>query len=186
MGKKYLVMQGLAAKVPKRYFVIPDTPFAPVIVVDVNKDDADEALHPKGDEPSPEELDEAVEDEEADLPTFVRPRSPFPPSDSGLPDPIIVDVVIEPKPDDSLRLPLDRLSLLASQELFPPMLFPTKPDERETVLPVAAAAIPPLKLSLSIEGVGDVGPPRLPINVSPTVALEPKAACITDCNMVRF
>ena len=46
---------------PKRYFVIPDTPFAPVIVVDVNKDDADEALHPKGDEPSPEELDEAAE-----------------------------------------------------------------------------------------------------------------------------
>jgi tripartite motif-containing protein 2/3 len=88
----------------------------PATVVEVNRDDAEDALPPSGDDPSPEELDEAVEEDEADLPTLGRPNSPFPPSHKGRPEPIIVEVVIEPKPEDSLRLPLEILSLLASQE----------------------------------------------------------------------
>ena len=81
---------------------IPDIPFVPATDVDVNKDDAEDALHPSGEEPSPDELDEAVEEDEADLPTFGRPNSPLPPSDIGRPEPIMAEVVIEPKPEDSL------------------------------------------------------------------------------------
>lgn len=154
----------------------------PAPVVEVNRDDAEDALPPSGEDPSPEELDEAVEEDEADLPTLGRPNSPFPPSHKGRPEPIIFEVVIEPKPEDSLRLPLEILSLLASQEeLFPPMPLPTKIDERTTVEPEATAAIPPLKLSLSIEGVGEVGPPMLVTKEeSPTVEFVLKAVCITD------
>ena len=140
------------------YNQIPDNPFEPATVVEVNKDDADDALQPRGEEPSPEELEEAVEEEDADLPTFGRPNSPFPPSDNGLPDPIIVDVPIDPSPDDSLRLPFDTLSLFASQEIFP-VPFPFKMDVRAAFEPEPAPFNPPLRLSLSIEGVGDVGPP---------------------------
>ena len=151
----------------------------------MNKDEAEDALQPSGEEPSPDELDDAVEEEEADLPTLGRPNSPFAPSERGLPEPIIVDVVIEPNPEDSLRLPLEILSLLASMELFPPMPLPTKTEERLTVDPETAAAIPPLKLSLSIEGVGEVGPPMfVSIEVSPIVELVLKAVCITDCNIL--
>ena len=152
----------------------------------MKRDDAEDALQPRGDEPKPDELDEAVEDEDADLPTLGRPNSQFPPSDKGLPDPIIVDVVIDPKPEDSLRLPFDKLSQLTSHvELFPPTLFPTKTDERATEDAEAAAIMPPLKLSLSIEGVGEVGPPRLfSREESPIVEFVPKDACITECNML--
>ena len=165
---------------------IPDTPLVPATDVAVNRDDAEDALPPSGDDPSPEELDEAVEEDEADLPTLGRPNSPFPPSHEGRPEPIIVEVVIEPKPEDSLRLPFEILSLLASQEeLFPPMPFAAKIDERETVELDATAAIPPLKLSLSIEGVGEVGPPMLVTKVeSPTVEFVLKAVCITDCSIL--
>ena len=156
----------------------------PAADVEVNRDEAEDALPPSGEDPRPEELDEAVEEEEADLPTLGRPNSPFPPSHNGRPLPIIVDVVIEPNPEDSLRLPLEILSLLASdEELFPPMPFPPKMDDR-AVGPGATAAIPPLKLSLSIEGVGDVGPPIF-VNKedSPTVEFAFNAVCITDCSI---
>jgi len=165
---------------------IPDTPLVPATDVEVNRDDAEDALPPSGEDPSPEELDEAVEEDEADLPTLGRPNSPFPPSHKGRPEPIMVEVVIEPRPEDSLRLPLEILSLLASQEeLFPPMPLAAKIDERDTADPEATAAMPPLKLSLSIEGVGEVGPPILLTRVeSPTVELVLKAVCITDCSIL--
>ena len=165
--------------------IIPDTPLVPATDVDVNKDEAEEALQPRGDEPSPDELDEAVDEDEADRPTLGRPNSPFPPSDNGRPEPIMVEVVIEPKPEDSLRLPFDKLSLLAShEELFPPTLLPIKIDERTIADPEETAAIPPLKLSLSKYGVGEVGPPKLvTIEESPTAELALKAPCITDCNI---
>jgi len=135
----------------------PDNPFEPATVVEVNNDDAEDALQPRGEEPRPEELEEAVEEEDADLPTLGRPNSPFPPSDRGLPDPIIVDVPIEPSPEDSLRLPFDTLSLFASYEIFPVPL-PFKMDVRTALEAEPATFIPPLRLSLSIDGVGDVGP----------------------------
>ena len=165
--------------------MIPVTPFDPPTVVDVNNEEADDALQPRGDEPRPEELDEAVEEEDADLPTLGRPSSLFPPSDNGLPDPIIVEVPMEPRPDDSLRLPFDTLSLFVSQEIFP-LPPPFKTDERTAPEPVPATVIPPLRLSLSMEGVGEVGPPIWDDSASPMTGLVPNDCCITDCNILDF
>ena len=166
-----------------KHKVLP--PFVPATAVEVNSDDAEDALQPSGDDPSPDELDEAVEDEDADLPTLGRPSSPFPPSDNGLPDPIIVAVPMEPRPDDSLRLPLDTLSLFVSQVIFP-LPFPIKTDERIALEPEVATVIPPLRLSLSIEGVGEVGPPMCVAKDSPIAGFVPRLVCITDCNILKL
>ena len=152
----------------------------------MNRAEAEEARHPRGDDPRPEdELDEAVDEEDADLPILGRPNSPAPPSDKGRPEPMIFEAMIDPNPEDSLRLPFDTLSLFASHdELLNPPLLPANTDDPVITGPEVAAAIPSLKLSLSTEGVGEAGPPKLgTIEESPIVELVVRASCTTACSI---